>query len=927
MTQRISNQAWRALAKRLGVDEPTLKAVAEVESAGDGFLPNGDPKVLFEGHVFHRLTRGRYADAHPDLSYEKWTKAFYAKTGAGEWSRLLRASALDREAANQSASWGAFQIMGFNYGLCGFSSIEPFVAAHRAGVEEQLEAFAQFVARNSFLKPLRDRDWATFAARYNGPAYAKNKYDVKLAAAHARYSAEATDGAMMRRQRTRNGAERRPVATAVPPGRPGFAPMATERVRPALQRPVKADPVDLRDWVYRPTIARAPKAELWPNNPRPTTNQHETSACTGFSLALVIEYLLARAERPVEPISGFMLYSMARRYDEWKGNDGTDEGSSLRGALKGWARHGASAGRLWSEFEPPNATNDADDWWLDSVKRPLGAYYRLTVKSLTDIQVALMESGSVYASALTHAGWDALFVDNAQPAPTTSDHIPVLECRPGEPDGGHAFAIVGYTERGFVVQNSWGQEWGRGGFGILTYADWRQNAMDAWVMQLGVVTREHEEIAEASSLRVVSKASSRVVMSSSATLAAHEISPFVIDMQNEGRLSDRGQFRTYESDLTLLLEHHLTKAAAKWKVGNTETVDVAIFAHGGLVDEDAAAAAARQWVPLLYSNRIFPIFLMWETDALSTVLNSVEDAIRGDEPRAGAGWLDRALDRLGDWKDERIEGLARRAGGLLWSQMKDNAQDISSTKVSGVVKLFREFKRLHRKLPKVRLHLIGHSAGAIVQTWLGARALSYGFEVASISLLAPAVRVDQFNKVLGGAIATRRIRTLVAYLTDAAEQADPTCRPYGRSLLYLVSRSFEEHIDTPLLGMEKYLVPALVEHPWGAQVLRLESPGGAHEITGALTSASSHGGVDDDVAVQDAVIRHVKHPATIARVQRPAQGPAEDTHAEASAGPNDELSEAKAASRVIVRAAAARRPGSAVRGGARARTTAPKRSP
>jgi hypothetical protein len=914
MSEAITAQAWRSLAKRLGVDEPTLKAVAEVESAGHGFLPSGNPKVLFEGHVFHRLTQGRYGADHPDLSYAKWTRAHYARTGAGEWARLLRACGLDRDAANQSASWGAFQIMGFNYGLCGFAGIEAFVAAHRAGIEEQLEAFAQFIARDAFLKHLRAHDWAPFAAHYNGPAYAKNKYDTKLAAAYARHAAAlpaGAAGARGRRRRVAKPGKKRPSAAAMPPGRPEFASTPVGRARPALQRTVKADPVDLRDWLYRPTIARAPEAEQWPNDPRPTTNQHDTSACTGFSLALVIEYLLDKAKRPVEPISGYMLYSMARRYDEWKGNDRDDEGSSLRGALKGWARHGASAGRLWTDYDPPKATNDAgEDWWLDSVKRPLGAYYRLTLKSLTDIQVALMESGAVYASALTHAGWDELFVDEARPAPTASADIPVIECRPGEPDGGHAFAIVGYTERGFVVQNSWGPEWGRGGFGILTYADWRQNAMDAWVMQLGVVTREHREIARASSLRVVKAAgSSRVVMSSSATLAAHEISPFVIDMQNEGRLSDRGQFRTFDSDLTFMLDHHLRHAAGTvWDLKKGDPVDVAIYAHGGLVDEDAAAASARQWVPLLYSNRIFPIFLMWETDALSTVLNSIADAIKGDDPRVGAGWLDRVVDRLGDWRDQRIEGLARKPGGLLWRQMKDNARDISSTRHSGVVKLFREFKRLQPKLPKVRLHLIGHSAGAIVHTWLGAQALKNGFDVATISLLAPAVRVDQFTTVLGHEIARRKIPTLVAYLSDAAEQADPTCQPYGRSLLYLVSRSFEDHVDTPLLGMERHLVPALVEHAWGAHIARLESPGGAYAVTGALTSASSHGGVDDDVAVQDAVIRHVRHIAPTTPVLRPAQGPRSDTEAEAPAPPNPETAESEVATAVIDLAARARRP-------------------
>ena len=121
MKPEISKKAWPALALRLGVDEPTLKAVAAVESNGSGFVPPDDeePKVLFEGHAFHRLTQGRYTAAHPTLSHKTWTKKNYAGSLKKEWDRLGRARALDRDAANQSASWGAFQIMGFNYGLCG----------------------------------------------------------------------------------------------------------------------------------------------------------------------------------------------------------------------------------------------------------------------------------------------------------------------------------------------------------------------------------------------------------------------------------------------------------------------------------------------------------------------------------------------------------------------------------------------------------------------------------------------------------------------------------------------------------------------------------------------------------------------------------------------------------------------------------------
>src|SRR5213075_629768 len=52
--------------------------------------------------------------------------------------------------------------------------------------------------------------------------------------------------------------------------------------------------------------------------------------------------------------------------------------------------------------------------------------------------------------------------------------------------GGHAFALVGYNEIGFLVQNSWGTTWGKDGFATLPYEDWLECAYDAWVARPGV---------------------------------------------------------------------------------------------------------------------------------------------------------------------------------------------------------------------------------------------------------------------------------------------------------------------------------------------------------------------------------------------------------------------------------------------------------
>jgi hypothetical protein len=192
MDRTISSQAWAASAKVLGVDPVCLRAVAAVESSGTGFLPPPSdlPKVLFEGHIFHRQTHGRFDAIAPDLSYPQWDRSKYSGLLAGEWNRLNAAIALDRSAALQSASWGMFQIMGFNYTLCGFDDVEAFVDAHKNGAEAQLAAFARFIARPPFLSALRSRNWQAFAAAYNGPGYAKNRYDNKLAAAYARLGAQ-----------------------------------------------------------------------------------------------------------------------------------------------------------------------------------------------------------------------------------------------------------------------------------------------------------------------------------------------------------------------------------------------------------------------------------------------------------------------------------------------------------------------------------------------------------------------------------------------------------------------------------------------------------------------------------------------------------------------------------------------------------------
>lgn len=197
MPDKLTESDFTAAARLLQCDVAAIKAVAEIESSGDGFLTDGRVKILFEGHQFYRFTKGAFAAAHPTICFQKWTTAFYSKgatadvRGAGELARLDQAMQLDRNAALLSASYGKFQIMGFNFAICGFAAVETFYQTMQADEREHLKAFCNYIKGNTLDDELRSHNWAELARRYNGPDYRKNRYDEKLAAAYVRHLATA----------------------------------------------------------------------------------------------------------------------------------------------------------------------------------------------------------------------------------------------------------------------------------------------------------------------------------------------------------------------------------------------------------------------------------------------------------------------------------------------------------------------------------------------------------------------------------------------------------------------------------------------------------------------------------------------------------------------------------------------------------------
>ncbi len=184
------SNALTQAASLLGVDLASIHAIRAVESRGAGFLPDGRPKILFERHIFYRQLSQRLGVAAAKHHVAQQPQICHPQTGGylggvREYDRLAQAQLIHAEAALKSASWGAFQIMGFNHEACGHPDVFAFVTAMQQDEDQHLFAFCHFIKAHKLMhQALKDRNWATFARLYNGPGYAKHGYHTRLAKAY-----------------------------------------------------------------------------------------------------------------------------------------------------------------------------------------------------------------------------------------------------------------------------------------------------------------------------------------------------------------------------------------------------------------------------------------------------------------------------------------------------------------------------------------------------------------------------------------------------------------------------------------------------------------------------------------------------------------------------------------------------------------------
>jgi hypothetical protein len=163
-----------ACAELLGIAPELIQTVARVESQGDL------KAFLYEPHVFSRLTNHRYDETRPDISYPKWDRTKYPRRREDRLIQFGKAVAVEPLKAYESASWGLFQIMGFNYKVAGYTSAISMSTELQSSVEANVSAFGKVIQHLNLLDTIKAKEWEKFARIYNGPGYKLNNYHIKM---------------------------------------------------------------------------------------------------------------------------------------------------------------------------------------------------------------------------------------------------------------------------------------------------------------------------------------------------------------------------------------------------------------------------------------------------------------------------------------------------------------------------------------------------------------------------------------------------------------------------------------------------------------------------------------------------------------------------------------------------------------------------
>jgi hypothetical protein len=270
----------------------------------------------------------------------------------------------------------------------------------------------------------------------------------------------------------------------------------------------------------------------------------------------------------------------------------------------------------------------------------------------------------------------------------------------------------------------------------------------------------------------------------------------VVNLENQGRLSTTGKFVSTPAQINRAFEH-MGRWHDLWLRNDSSLRErhVLLYAHGGLNAEDLALRSAEQNLNWWLNNRVYPLFFAWQSGPAETLLDHLADTVKGRLP-FGLGF------DFSEQADRAVELVARASFRWMWDEMKENARAASGPindqraiawpltsssaqtamaampGASLTVLRLAEYIRQHPD-QTIRVHLVGHSAGAIFHAALLQRLVDAAIPVASMALLAPAIRVNEFARDILPHLGVGQVDRFTTFNLSDRRELDDVCGAGG----------------------------------------------------------------------------------------------------------------------------------------------------
>jgi C1A family cysteine protease len=235
---------------------------------------------------------------------------------------------------------------------------------------------------------------------------------------------------------------------------------------------LKFDRPDPRDLYYNTSEKKLPPIVDLRSWCSPIEDQGQIGSCTANALVGCLEFLENKNKWDFTDLSRLFIYYNERFLED---TISQDSGATLRDGIKVLKNFGVCAEKIWPYTQSRLFTKPTATAYKSALENRISSYERLT--NLNDFRDCLAQRYSFVFGIEVFEAIESADVKKTGLIPMPRVYEKKL--------GGHALVAVGYDDNKelLMVRNSWGTDWGVGGYGWIPYDYLRSYGADFWVIQ------------------------------------------------------------------------------------------------------------------------------------------------------------------------------------------------------------------------------------------------------------------------------------------------------------------------------------------------------------------------------------------------------------------------------------------------------------